>query len=258
MKTVSSLLAPDPAYREILGVNFFVGNAQAAVETASRGGLVVGPAAPALIQLTRDAQYRRALLEADVVLTDSAFMVLLWNTMMRDRIRRVSGLEYLRVLLAQPQFQAPGISLWIMPSPISMDRNLAWLQGRGYPITQADCYLAPHYPAGQIADPSLVELIDRKRPSHVIIGVGGGVQERLGLCLKERCQGRPAIHCIGAAIGFLSGDQAGIPPWADHSGLGWLFRCLYNPKRFVPRYLSALRLAPLMWRYRHRMPDLVA
>jgi UDP-N-acetyl-D-mannosaminuronic acid transferase (WecB/TagA/CpsF family) len=135
---------------------------------------------------------------------------------------------------------------------------LAWLQSRGHPITKDDCYLAPRYPGGPIADPSLVELVNRKGPRHIIVGVGGGVQERLGLCLKEQCPARPAIHCIGAAIGFLSGDQVRIPNWADHSGLGWLFRCLSSPKRFVPRYLGALRLAPMMWRYRNRMPDLTS
>ena len=96
MKSPSSPLASDPTYRKILGVNFFVGTPSDAVETASRGGLVVVPAAPALIDLGRDIEYRRALLGAGVVLTDSAFMVLLWNLMMRDTIRRVSGLEYLQ------------------------------------------------------------------------------------------------------------------------------------------------------------------
>ena len=34
----------------------------------------------------------------------------------------------------------------------------------------------------------------------------------------------PAIHCIGAALGFLTGDQVRIPHWADQWILGWLFR----------------------------------
>jgi UDP-N-acetyl-D-mannosaminuronic acid transferase (WecB/TagA/CpsF family) len=64
----------------------------------------------------------------------------------------------------------------------------------------------------------------------------------------------PAIHCIGAAIAFLSGDQVHIPAWADRFYLGWLFRCLSSPKRYVPRYLDAFGLAPLLWRYRSELP----
>jgi UDP-N-acetyl-D-mannosaminuronic acid transferase (WecB/TagA/CpsF family) len=256
METTSP--AFESTYRQILGVSFFVGAARQAVEAGCRGGLVVAPAAPALVELGRDGEYRRALLEADVVLTDSAFMVLLWNLMMGDRIRRVSGLEYLEVLLSRPEFREPGASFWVMPSVASMERNLAWLQSGGYAVREEDCYLAPRYPGGQIADGRLVELLQRRRPQHIIIGLGGGVQEKLGLYLKAHCAAPPGIHCIGAAIGFLSGDQVRIPKWADRSGLGWLFRCLSSPKRFVPRYLGALRLAPVLWRYRSRMPDAVA
>ena len=59
-----------------------------------------------------------------------------------------------------------------------------------------------------------------------------------------------------AAIAFLSGDQVRIPVWADKFYLGWLFRSFSEPKRFVPRYLDAFKLYPLMRRYRDRLPDL--
>lgn len=60
---------------------------------------------------------------------------------------------------------------------------------------------------------------------------------------------RPAILCTGAAIAFMSGCQADIPPWADRFFLGWLLRTLRAPGRFLPRYLRSLRLASLLWRH---------
>lgn len=84
--------------------------------------------------------------------------------------------------------------------------------------------------------------------------VGGGTQERLGLYLKSHLTYLPAIHCIGAAIAFLSGDQVHMPEWADRFYLGWLFRCLSSPQRYVPRYWSAMQFVPLLWRYRSRLP----
>ena len=65
--------AADLNYRRILGVRFFVGDAPEAVELGARPGLVVVPAAPALMELARDGDYRQALLEADLVITDSGF-----------------------------------------------------------------------------------------------------------------------------------------------------------------------------------------
>ncbi len=243
-------------HRKILGIRFFVGDAPEAVSRGANGGLVVVPAAPALMELKRDRDYRQALLEADLVITDSGFLVLLWNAMTRDRIHRVSGLEYLKLLLDRDEFSKPGAVLWVMPSEASMDRNLTWLRTQGYPVGHEDCYVAPRYANGAIVDPDLVALVNARKPQHVIIGLGGGVQEKLGLYLKHNCANRPAIHCIGAAIGFLSGDQVRIPGWADQWILGWLFRCAANPGRFVPRYAKALQLPMVLWRYRGRMPDL--
>jgi UDP-N-acetyl-D-mannosaminuronic acid transferase (WecB/TagA/CpsF family) len=88
----------------------------------------------------------------------------------------------------------------------------------------------------------------------VVVTIGGGTQERLGLYLKRHLSYLPAIHCIGAAIAFLSGDQVHIPTWADRRYLGWLFRCVSNPKRFVPRYWDARQLFGLMVRYRDTLP----
>jgi len=256
MKTTPGYFYHPHCYRQILGVRFFVGGAPEAVEIGARGGLVVVPAAPALMELIRDSEYRQAVLEADLAITDSSFMVLIWNALKLDRIRRVSGLEYLKLLVARPEFREPGTSLWIMPSEESLERNLAWLKSKDFPINREDCYVAPKYSRGAIRDEVLVELVNQRNPRHVIVGIGGGVQEKLGHYLKQNCTVRPAIHCIGAAIGFLTGDQVRIPRWADRLFLGWLFRCASNPLRFVPRYVRALRLLPVLLRYHERMPEL--
>ncbi len=240
--------------RRILGVDFFAGTTEEALKKSLPGGLVVVPAAPALVEMVTDEAYREALLRADLVLTDSGFMVLIWNWLTGDHLRRVSGLEYLKLLLDHPSLGQPDDVLWVMPSAAARDKNLAWLRSRGLNFSVEHCYLAPLYPRNQVEDPALVALINERRPRHVIVGLGGGVQEKLGLYLKRNCHYLPAIHCIGAAIGFLSGDQVSIPDWADRWFLGWLLRCTSQPRRFIPRYLRALRLAPMLIRYRERSP----
>jgi UDP-N-acetyl-D-mannosaminuronic acid transferase (WecB/TagA/CpsF family) len=240
----------------ILGVRFFNGTVENAVERMESGGLLVVPAAPALKDLDRNVGYREALLNADLCITDSAFMVLIWNRISKQKIHRLSGLKYLRELLERPETHRPGNVVWIMASPVSAQRNVEWLKEQGVEVPQECVYLAPMY-GSKIEDPALLELLERLRPQHVVVTVGGGTQERLGLYLKQSLSYRPAIHCIGAAIAFLSGDQVGIPVWADRFYLGWLFRTLADPKRFGPRYWDARKLLNLMVRYRERLPDLV-
>jgi N-acetylglucosaminyldiphosphoundecaprenol N-acetyl-beta-D-mannosaminyltransferase len=245
---------PPNHYRRILGVEFFIGNASQAVKAGMQGGLVVAPAAPSLLDINRDSHYRDALLESDLAITDSGFMVLVWNALVPDSICRVSGLEYLKLLLSQPEFQKPGATFWVMPSRDALLRNVQWLRGRGIGVQVNNCYVAPKYSDGAIRDEKLLALINTQRPAHVVIAIGGGVQERLGLFLKRHCDFKPAIHCTGAAIAFLSGEQTAIPDWADHHKLGWLFRCAADPNRFVPRYAKAFRLAMMLWRYRDQLP----
>ncbi len=241
--------------QKILGVDFFCGTARETITRMKSGGLLVVPAAPALKDLPNNPDYREALLQADLAITDSAFMVLIWNLISSRRVPRVSGLEYLKELLEEPDVREPGSTLWIMASPKSARMNLDWLHGEGIEIRESDVYMAPMY-KGEIQDEALLEKMRAHRYRHVVVTVGGGTQERLGLYLKRNLHYLPAIHCIGAAIAFLSGDQVYIPTWADQTGLGWLFRCLSAPAAYVPRYWAARKLVWLMLRYRSELPPL--
>jgi UDP-N-acetyl-D-mannosaminuronic acid transferase (WecB/TagA/CpsF family) len=266
--------------RRLLGVNFFTGSLHAAVDqvVGSRsspsqidgesfaswhakdhesGGLVVAPSAPGLaVDLVKSASYREALTTADLVLTDSGFMVLLWRVFTGEKLPRYSGLKFLRAALARPELKEPGAVFWVMPSVGEDERNRAWLRAHGFPVTGEDVYVAPHYPPGAITDDELLLRIEARRPRVVMMAIGGGVQERVGLMLRDRLTDRPAILCLGAAIAFLTGGQAKIPPWADRLVLGWLLRLISNPGKFWRRYWEALALAPLLWRHREHLPAL--
>jgi len=244
----------DSRFQQILGVRFFVGDAQGAIAEVSRdGGLVVVPAAPAMKNLAADKGYREALLGANFAIADSAFMVLLWNMIDHHHIPKLSGLKYLRALIEEPGFRQGG-TFWVMPTPASSHRNIGWLRAHGVKIENDDVYLAPLYEA-VISDEELLARLEARKPKHIVLGLGGGTQERLGLYLKQKLTFKPAIHCVGAAIAFLSGDQVRIPSWADACGLGWLYRSVSDPKQFVPRYWDARHLAPLLFKYRDRLPN---
>jgi len=251
---VGSLAATESAqFRQILGIRFFVGSAEEAIDRIRGGGLLVVPAAPALKNLGDDRGYREALQSADLVIADSAFMVIVWNRLENDSIRRVSGLRYLSSLLKQPEFSQPGGSFWIMANERSARRNTAWLRRQGIHVEAADRYVAPIY-GKTIEDPELLKRINERRPRHIVVTLGGGTQERLGLYLRSELDFKPSIHCIGAAIAFLSGDQVQIPKWADHMYLGWLFRCISDPLRYMPRYWDARKLLSLMRRHGSSLP----
>lgn len=240
----------------ILGISFFNGTPAEAVDAISAGGLLVAPSGTCFERLLRDADYRRAITTADIALPDSGLMVLTWRLLRGGKFqRRISGFAHLQELLPRPEFRNPGVALWVLPHGRARDHLLRWAVEQGLPVTSDDCYLAPLY-GGVIGDAALLELVNVRRPAHIVIGIGAGPQEKLGRYLRENAAHKPAIHCIGGALGFVTGDQVAIPNWADQLYLGWLFRLFTQPRVFIPRLSKARVLPFLIARYGSELPPL--
>ena len=238
----------------ILGLPFFDGTVEQVVSLVSRnGGVLVVPAAPALVRLQHDSVYREAVRRADVAIPDSGLMVLTWALLGRGKLQRISGLAYLLRLIEEPTFAAPNLAFFVLPSNEARGKLLHWCQRRNRTVTAADCYVAPHYPLA-VSDPQLLEIVRQRQVRHIVIAIGNGPQEKLGIYLRDNLPYRPAIHCIGAALGFLTGDQVAIPDWADRFYLGWLLRLLAQPRIFIPRLARCAILPWLILRYGEEMP----
>ena len=240
----------------ILGIPFFGGNMNDAIEVTKKGGLMLAPSGPGLAIDLKDPNYRQSLLAADIVIPDSGLMVLLWNIFHGNNFKRLSGLNFFKRFIDLEEIKKTGTSFWIMPSEVEKQENIQWLKNeKGISLQNKDTYLAPMYPKqGKLEDETLLTLIKAHQPQFIIINIGGGIQERLGHYLKENLNGNPTIICTGAAIAFLTNAQVSIPHWVDYVYLGWFFRCLQNPKKFIPRYWKAKRLAYLVIKYGKKSP----
>src|SRR5438067_5344726 len=277
---------PFPTKR-MLGIDFFVGTAAEAVAHISKlGGLVVAPAAPSFIALQDDPEYRRAITDADLAIADSGWAVLFWRLLRHEKLSRISGLALFKALLETADAQTPRNLFFILPSEKAKIKTLEFARTSVYPITAGDCYVASYYglrgqssliragapllpegegrvrvektrtPRAGIEDPDLVRLIEQRKPKHIIVGIGGGMQDKLGSYLKHQLNYRPGIYCIGAAPGFVTGDQVVIPMWADRFFVGWIFRIIGRPREYLTRYWKARLLPLLIIKYGTKIPQL--
>ncbi|MEY2565386.1 MAG: N-acetylglucosaminyldiphosphoundecaprenol N-acetyl-beta-D-mannosaminyltransferase [Verrucomicrobiota bacterium] len=237
---------------KILGVSFFNGTPAEAVSEVNRtGGLLLCPASPALVKLRHDESYRRALQQAEVVLADSNFLAFLWRITTGRALRNVSGLGYLKSLLNDASFGGGRSTFWIVPSELAKQRAIDWLNARGLVTDPGNfCVAEPDQEYGSLQE------IETRRPAHVVIATSGPAQEKLGLYYRDYLLYRPKIHCIGAALGFLTGDERSIPEWAERHHIGWLFRFAEQPEMIVPRLAIACLLASLVLRFREKLPPL--
>ena len=242
--------------RRILGIKFFNGDVDEAVALMARhGGFLVAPSGTCFGRLREDKPYRRATLAADLAIADSGLMVLTWRLLRHEKVQRVSGLKYLTRLLEGLKGERSEEVFWILPSARSRQKLLDWSCRKGLTVKIDNCYVAPQYGL-EIEDRHLLALVEERRPAHVVVAIGSGAQEKLGYYLRENLSYRSAIHCTGAALGLITGDQVIIPDWADRVYLGWLLRLLRHPRIFIPRLTRAFGLPWLIWKYGENLPPM--
>src|SRR5260370_27920656 len=239
----------------VLGISFLKGTGVEAVQhLRRRGGLAVMPASPALIKLSYAKDSRLALQKADLALADSGLLVLLWRLTSGPRIRKISGITHLKCLLADCETRKNEKLFWIVSSDAAKHRAITCFQGRGVPINPDDCYVADR--EEQEHAHALLFEIEKCHPQHVIIAASGPAQEKLGLYLRDFLLYRPSIHCVGAALGFLTGDERPIADSEVRCHLGWLVRLISQPRMILPRIGIALVLAGMVFMYRSEPPPL--
>jgi N-acetylglucosaminyldiphosphoundecaprenol N-acetyl-beta-D-mannosaminyltransferase len=245
-----------------LGIPFWEANsAKLLLEADLQGGLLTVPSAPSLAEMGRDPFLRQTYVESDWAVMDGGYVALVLRVFFGRHWPRISGLQLLEKLLGANgharviPFEKRRV-LWVMPSPEEEIRVRKMLAGFGLPEAHQHFYQAPHYRTPEdFDDEALLAQVTRCAPDWVVLGIGGGKQEKLGYQLRESLRREslpmPVILCTGGAIAFLSGGQARIPSWADRMYLGWLLRIIDDPRTFARRYWNAGWQFPrLLWEER--------
>ena len=239
----------------VLGIKFYGGTSREAIHEISRmGGLLVAPAAPSLINLCRDEEYRRALLASDLAIADSGFMVLLWKLFAGETVPRISGLEHMKRLLEHESVRQPRAVLWVVATRSSREKLLAVSargQGTasqrnelssGIPVSEEDIFVAPEY-ARPVVDETLLEIARQNHPRHIVIAVGGGVQDKLGPLSSSatRLSAGDSLHRCRARI---SHRRPGPHPRLGRQVLPWLAFPLACPtERLRSAFLECAKTA---------------
>lgn len=238
----------------ILGIRFFAGQVEDVFKhLESHGGLLTAPAAPNLADILKEKDYYNALYNSDIVIPDSGYMVLIWNWILRrSSIQKISGLKFINFFLQHISTSKKKLFL-VNPSREEGEANRLLFHKKGVRISDKCMYTAPIY-SKHVEDPDLLELIEINQPHWILINIGGGVQEKLGLYLRQNLSFKPAIICTGAAIAFKTGKQVPIPAWIDRLYLGWLARCISNPRLYIKRYLKSFYLLMILIRYKEKAP----
>ena len=209
-----------------------------------KGGLLVAPAASALSQIKSNKEYYTALKKSDFVILDSGFFCILLRVFRGLSVNRLSGYLFLKKFLNKKLKKKDKFFL-IDPNKSDSKFNKLYLNKKKIKIITS--YIAPNYKNTKFKDKNLIRLIKQKKPNVILVNIGGGTQESLGLFIKKNINFKCSIICTGAAIAFLTKRQAPINELIDRLYLGWLFRTIHNPKKYFLRNLHSLLLIKLFF-----------
>ena len=211
-------------------------------------GLFLFPSGPGLSDLDRKPKYFKALCNADFNFLDSGFFVILLKLIKNIKVNKFSGYKFFKLYTDFLKKNKKLNILSINPNYISSKYNISFFYKLGFKKNKVIHYNAPIYNTSFIKDKKLLKLINKIKPDHILINLGGNTQEILGWYIKSNIRYNPSIFCTGAAISFLTKEQAPINDFIDSINLTWLIRILYKPNIFFPRYLSAFKLFLLVIR----------
>ena len=223
------------------GIKFFDYPFSKLSKILENGGVLVAPAASALTQITVDKDYYKSLKQADIAIFDSGLFCILIRLFYGKKIKKLSGYLFLKKFIDQYKIKNKKILL-IDPTLTDSKVNIKLMKRKKFRFIKS--YVAPFYKY-KIFDLKLLNEIKRFEPNYIIINIGGGVQEKLGIFIKKNIKRSIPIICTGAAISFLTKRQAPINDIVDKYYLGWFWRIIFNPKKFFFRTMKSLKLIKL-------------
>lgn len=235
-------------YIKVLNITFLSEKFQVVLEQLKKGKFMVVPSGPGLATIGKDLTYTEAVQNADFAIPDSKYMVFLLKVLKGIHLNKFSGYLFLKHFFSEKIF---GDELFLIdPNERESKANNTFLNGIGIPINNSYQYIAPIYKKNSIMDDLLIDKLQslKVKPKYIMINLGSGVQEPLGYYLKQKLNFNVGIICTGAAISFFTRNQANISSFIDKIGMGWFWRCVKNPRIFIPRYFRTFSLFFLIFK----------
>ena len=218
-------------------IKFYSGDYDQIKYEFDKGGVLVAPAASALANIDTDKQYYSSLKNSKIAILDSGFFCILLRIFRFQKVKKLSGFLFLKTFL--DNFKNQQKILFIDPSKKSNILNIKFLKSKK--IINFKTYIAPNYNK-KFFDLKLLNLINNYKPKYIVINIGGGSQEPLAIYINKNIKYNASIMCTGAALAFMTGEQAPINKFIDKIYLGWLTRIIWNPKLYLGRILKSFKI----------------
>jgi len=185
----------------------------------------------------RDCAFREALEEADLLVPDGAGIVLASRILGGTIKERVTGSDIFQAV-SRLANQRGGMRYFFLGSSRPTLERIAGRLGADFPrIEIAGTHAPPfveEFTAAQ--DDEMAAAVNSGRADVLWVGMSAPKQEKWVFRNRHRLNVK-VIGAVGAVFDFYAGTRKRSPEWALRTGLEWLPRLLWEPKRLWRRTL---------------------
>jgi N-acetylglucosaminyldiphosphoundecaprenol N-acetyl-beta-D-mannosaminyltransferase len=184
-----------------------------------------------LVQATRNAALREALLGAEIVSADGMGIVLGMRLLGQWVPERVTGIDLFERLLAWAEAQSEPVYLLGGTAEVA-GHAAAAVRGRHPRLNVAGWHDGYFWQD----EPALVERIRASGASMLFVGISSPQKEQFIRRWRDAL-GVRFVMGIGGTLDVLAGRTRRAPLWMQRLGVEWLFRLMLEPRRLWRRYL---------------------
>lgn len=208
---------------------------------------VVTPNVDHVCRFHRDADFRKAYLNADIVLCDGTPILWASRLLRRPLREKLSGSD---LVFTMSEFAARrALSVFLFGAAEGVAELAAQRLKKAYPGLRVAGVYSP--PFGFMKDPRLigesVRIVRDAKPDICYVALGAPLQEFWIQNHGVQCD-VPVMIGVGGSLDFAAGRLRRAPVWAQNAGVEWVWRLIQEPRRLWRRYLiEDLLIFRLFW-----------
>jgi len=192
-----------------------------------------------LVQALTDAELRRILVEAHLVLCDGMPIVWASKWLGNPLPERVAGADLVPELI-RVAAQRKQRLFFLGATSEANDAAVANVRRKFPGAVIAGHYSPPFRPMAEMNHAEIIERVRETNPDLLFVAFGCPKAEKWIASVYHEL-GVPVVIGVGATIDFLAGRVKRAPLWAQRYGAEWIYRLCQEPRRLFWRYARDLR-----------------
>jgi exopolysaccharide biosynthesis WecB/TagA/CpsF family protein len=203
-----------------------------------RQGVMLTLHVDSIMKLQKDPDFYRLLPKFDVVTCDSQILTVASRLLRTPLRERVSGSDYFPLFYTRYK-DDPSVTVFICggaPGVAEIARkNVNGKVGREMVVGTNSPSMDYEQRPGEIE--RLLAEINASGATVLMIGLGGGRQEKFIFKYRDKMPGIRLFLPLGGTIDYEAESLKRPPPWITNAGLEWLYRLLREPRQRWRRYI---------------------